>query len=142
MGKQHSHSAAASTGSILRAAATKIALAAQAVYEDWEQDEEGMSDEYGAGGICDTIAERIVMALDAADIEAMTVHDDSANHTYAMAKFPDGIYAVDIPCRVYETGTFYRYKKRPDVSIEAEDVVWDKVFGEDELYRWDEIVEG
>lgn len=121
---------------ISHAIRAEIARAAQVVYDAWDQDAEGVDEEYGVGGICDDVADAIVDVLDHAGIEAVSRHDDSSNHTAAYAKLPDGVYYVDIPFRVYETGSFYCYKKRPDVTFDADDVVVDKVFeGHDEWER-------
>ena len=125
---------------ILQRLAPAMAAAAQKIYDAWEQDEKGESDEYGAGGICDDIADEIVSVLSGAGYDATTRHDESENHTAVYAKLPAGIFYVDIPCRVYETGTFYKYEKRPDVTIDAEDVIWDRIY--DDTSKWDQIEEG
>lgn len=110
----------------------EIAERAQVVYDDWEQDEEGACDEYGCGGICDTIADEIVDVLDRAGIDARSQHDDSENHTSVLARLPDGIYGVDIPPSVYETGEWYVYKKRSGVVFDESDVIVEKIFDADE----------
>jgi hypothetical protein len=114
----------ASPAAAIRALAPRIAEAAQKVYDEWEQDEDGESAEYGFGGICDDVAEAIcdvVRGCEAVE-EVMTFHVEADNHTVALALTADGIYEVDIPPSVYEDGQWYMYTKRPGVKIGAGDV--------------------
>lgn len=124
-------------GNPIIALRAKMAAAAQAVYDEWEQDDEGESFEYGCGGICDDIASAMAGVLREAGFEVTTQHDDSENHTAVYVLVEDSVYYVDIPHSIYETGTFYRYRKISDVTFSAGDVVIDVV----DNVKWEEISE-
>lgn len=131
-----------SSEQILRGLATAIAEAANRVYADWVQDEQGESVKYGYGGICDDVAAAICEVVDRAGVaeDVRTYHISDDNHTVALVLMPDGIFEVDIPHRTYETGSFYRYRKRPDITIEADDVVVSKLT--DDGSEWNAYVDG
>jgi hypothetical protein len=102
----------------------KLVLAAQQVYDNWEQNEEGYCDSLGQGGICQDIASAMVGVLDKNDIESATVSQTiGEQHVYVVAKTEDGIYEVDIPPYVYETGGGYCWKKIPNVKFDEKDVI-------------------
>ena len=124
----------------LKAFAPEIARAVQRVVDDWEQDEEGLSEEYGAGGICDDVAEAILDVVQGSGLaeEVVTYHWSDDNHTAVVARMSDGVYEVDVPLDVYETGSWYRYKKRPDVQVRADDVTVVRLGSLDE---WSSYVE-
>lgn len=121
----------------LAALASKVARAAQRVYDDWEQDDEGLSEEYGGGGICDDVADAVCDVLResgvAEDVTTWHVQDD--NHTVALALMSDGVWEVDVPSGVYERGSWYNYRKVPDVRIGAGDVTVVRLGGRGE---WDD----
>ena len=101
----------------LRSQLPFIVAAAQVVYDEWSQDEEGYDEEVGSGGICDGIAEAMVDVLTTAGIEAVTVHFESDNHTVTAALVDGRTYLIDIPLWNYETGGWYNYKKIPGVTF-------------------------
>jgi hypothetical protein len=115
----------------------QMAQAAQKVYDEWYQDEEGYDEMYGGGGICHDIAEAIVGVIydNIPGVLASTVNPSCGeNHVWTMVCFEEQEfdeegekvqgegYVVDIPYHVYETGGGYTWKKIPDVEFEAEDV--------------------
>lgn len=100
----------------------KIAAAAQEVYDAWEQDADGVDEEFGVGGICDVVADAVAGVLSQAGIEASTRHYFNDNHTVVIAQLPSGIYEVDIPLHLYERGSWYRYTKIPGVKFTPEHV--------------------
>lgn len=95
----------------------KAAAGAQEVYDDWTQNEEGWDEMYGGGGICDNVALALVDALNEAGIPAFSHHYEDENHTVAIAQMGEYTVVVDIPFGCYETGSWYRYKKIPDVTF-------------------------
>ena len=122
-----------SSRTALRALAPRVAKAAQRVYDEW--DPAGEFDEYGGGGICDDVADAICDVLRESGVEDVTtyhVFDD--NHTVAIALMPDGVWEVDVPSGVYETGGWYKYKRRPGVEIGVDDVAVTKLDGAWEDY--------
>ena len=108
----------------LLAVREQMAAAAQQVYDEWEQDEEGLDEQFGGGGICDeiqsamsgVIAQNIECELDDGGWEG----DDHAN---LIASRGNEKYLVDIPARVYESGGGMNWRKTPDVLISADDVI-------------------
>jgi len=113
----------------LRAAIPQIVARAQHVYNEWAQDEEGLDEELGEGGICDQIAEEVVGVLGALGIDSSTVWSEGVgeNHVWAVARIAEGpgagVWSIDIPPGVYETGGGYSWKKIPDVTLDEDDVV-------------------
>lgn len=103
-----------------------IAKKAQAIYNDWQQDEEGFDDCYGSGGICDEIADAIVNVLTTVDVNCYTENyaDRGFNHTSVTAidYTRREAFEVDIPYTVYEIGSGYNFEKIIDVLIKPEDV--------------------
>jgi len=99
------------------------------VYAEWEQDETGFSEDYGCGGICDDVAQAICNVLQSTPgvIDCKTWHISDDNHTAAVAKTADGVWLVDVPPHVYEDGSWYNYKKKPDIHIGIEDVVIERL---------------
>lgn len=113
----------------MRAASLKtlrpqIAAAAQRVYNDWAQDEEGFDEELGEGGICHLIADEVAGLLSQEGFDAATVSAQVGDqHVWVVVKTDSGVYLVDIPPSVYETGGGYRWRKRPGVEFAVDDVV-------------------
>jgi hypothetical protein len=110
----------------LRALTAQLASAAQGIYDSWDQDGDGVDEEYGEGGICDDVADAMIGVIIHAipDANCQTHYDDSVGHTSVMVARPDpdddttGQGAtVDISPYVYETGAFYHWKKKPNVTI-------------------------
>jgi hypothetical protein len=99
--------------------APTMAQAAQQVYNSWTQDEEGLDEELGHGGICQDIAEAMSSVLSANGYDAATVSAQiGEQHVWVIAQTSDGVYEVDIPPSLYETGGGYTWKKIPDVVFD------------------------
>ncbi len=111
---------------VLSALRPALAAAAQRVYDEWvvedpEDDELAGGDDLAGGGICDLIADAMVLALDG--FEATTVlgmHGEQ--HISVVARAPAGVWAVDIDPGVYETGGGFAWKKIEGVTFEPDDV--------------------
>ena len=98
-----------------------LAAAAKSVYDDWLQDDNGFDEVLGAGGICQDIASKMSEVLDQAGVQASsTIHSTiGENHVFLVALLDDGVFQIDIPPNVYETGGGYVWKKRADVVFDA-----------------------
>jgi hypothetical protein len=97
---------------------------AQKEYDDWVQDEEGHNEELGRGGICHLIADELITVLYNNNIEnCQTVCSTFEQHVYVVGKFAEGVYQIDIPYSIYETGGGYNWKKLPNVVFERGDIV-------------------
>jgi len=110
----------------------QLAAAAQVVYAEWAQDEEGFDEWLGAGGICQDIADAFAGVLGAAGIDA-TVMDNNGvgeQHVWAVAYDGNSSYVVDIPPGVYEAGGGYNWRKREGVEFDPDDIVIDDVTGD------------
>ena len=103
-----------------------LAEAAQEVYDEWDQDEDGYDEEFGYGGICQSIAEKMIEVMFGADIsECFTVSCDHEVHVYCVVQCKEGVVRVDIPYSIYETGGAYTWKKINGVQFTEEDIVVD-----------------
>lgn len=106
----------------------RLAKAAQEVYDDWEQDENGESYAYGSGGICDDVALALWEVLYGMGYEdSATHHYESDNHTVVIVKMSDGVWEVDIPLHLYERGSWYAYKKVPNVTFTEESLAFTRI---------------
>lgn len=100
----------------------RMAMAAQREYDSWYQNEEGMDEEMGTGGICHLIAEKLADILLENGIDAATVSSNYEQHVYVVARFYEGVYIIDIPYSVYETGGGFTWKKLPNVKFDTHHV--------------------
>lgn len=102
----------------------QMAVAAQEVYNDWAQDDEGVDEERGGGGICDAISEAIsgVIAEHVDDVELAEGGQDGDDHAYVIVYNEDEAYGVDIPASLYETGGGYSWKKVEGVVFTSKDI--------------------
>ena len=106
--------------------APALAEVAQQVYDKWDED----PDCYAGGGICHLIAEEMAGKLSDHGIDAQTVSQEIGDqHVYVVAKLKDGVYSIDVPPGVYETGGGYTWKKIKDVQITKDDIAIDKIDG-------------
>lgn len=107
----------------------RLAAAAQAEYDAWHQDDDGMDEELGAGGICHLIADQMVGILSDEGFEAVTTHSDGIgeNHVWVTAQISEGVVTVDIPPGVYESGGGYVWRKRPGIVFSPKDVIIDRI---------------
>lgn len=104
----------------IKGQAASLASVAQKVYDAWDENE----DEYAGGGICHLIASEIAGHLGEQGIDATTVSAQvGEQHVWVVAKLKDGVYEIDIPPGVYETGGGYSWKKIKDVTIDKSDIV-------------------
>lgn len=105
----------------------KLVELAQRTYDAWDQDENGVDDELGEGGICHLIAEEIADELNGRGLEAATINAQvGENHVWAVVRIDSGkdagVWSIDIPPGVYERGGGYTWRKLPDVSFEIDDI--------------------
>lgn len=114
----------------------QILAAAQKEYDSWAQDEEGHDEELGFGGLCQDIAEQISSVIIGAGIDAGTMHAEiGEQHVWTICKIDEGVYEVDIPPSVYETGGGYSWKKIPDVTFDAGDLVIHRIDPDPESFE-------
>ena len=99
----------------------------QKEYDDWDQSD---VDTYAGGGICHILAEAICGILSNNGIECTTVSCSYEQHVYVAGKFDEGIYTIDIPYHIYETGGGFSWKKIPNITFDASDVIFYKSSGD------------
>jgi hypothetical protein len=117
----------------------EVVRVAQQTYDDWKQDEEGFDEELGEGGICHLIADEVCGVLAAHGIDCGPVSAQvGEQHVWAVAKIGTvdeegdtdradaGVWSIDIPPRVYESGGGYSWRKKPGVVFGVDDVVVDR----------------
>lgn len=100
----------------------ELAKAAQEVYDGWNQDK---AEDLNGGGICHEIADAMVGVLHKHNVDAYQVSSNHEVHVYLVVKVEEGIFAVDIPYSIYETGGGYSWEKIEGVQFEPDDVVVD-----------------
>lgn len=110
----------------------RILAAAQREYDTWD---ESQVDTYAGGGICHLIAEAICDVLSDLQIECTPVSCSHEQHVYVAAKFEEGVYTIDIPYYIYETGGGFSWKKLPDIKFQPEDVVFYRTSGDPDDFR-------
>lgn len=105
-----------------------MAIAAQGVLDDWEQDDEGVCEDLGTGGVCDRVADALatIITLDGT-VETTEGGQEGDDHAYVIAYDDDEAFLVDIPPGVYESGSGYCWKKRKGVVLTEDDVVVERV---------------
>lgn len=106
-----------------------LAQAAQEVYDEWRPDEEEGDAELGFGGICDQVANAMsgVITSQIPDAEIEDGGWEGDDHAYLIVNRGAERYAVDIPPGVYERGGGYSWTKIESVTIEADDVIVEKI---------------
>lgn len=111
----------------------RLATAAQKVYDEWDEDE----DEYAGGGICHLIADAMADVLMAEGIKQVSTVSQQMDevHVYVVAADDSGVYRIDIPPSVYETGGGYTWKKRQGIEITADDVEIDRLSTDPDDYE-------
>ncbi len=100
-----------------------FASSAKKLYDAWEQDDEGYSESYGSGGICDDIADAMVDIIhEKTPYTAFRHYDEHACHTsvyvYHCEEDNNILFFVDISPYVYEKGGGYTWKKINDVEFD------------------------
>jgi hypothetical protein len=117
----------------------KILTRVQEAYDAWDEQD---TDTYAGGGICHIIADKICDVLSTAGIDSSPVSCSHAQHVEVAAKFSEGVYTIDIPYHIYETGGGFSWNKKPDVKFEANHVTWYPVSGDpDDFDRYIEAYE-
>jgi hypothetical protein len=123
----------------IQATYPQLIAAAQKVYDEWDQDEDGIDEYYGSGGICDDIADEICQVIESlTPHNCFTRYDEYECHTSCYIYNVDTrlCFFLDIPYHVYETGGGYSWKKIKDVEfatnfIFIKQVDYDDFFDED-----------
>lgn len=122
----------------LLAARPAMAVAAQRVLDDWQQDDEGFDEEFGTGGACDAVAEGLISVIleeaGASDAVCGGAEGDDHEFVYAWDDETREAYLIDIPPGVYETGGGYSWRKRQGVVLDADDIVIEPA-------RYEDVVE-
>lgn len=93
-----------------------ICHAAQKIYDAWDQSDP-YDDELNGGGICHLIADEIASILNRAGMRVFTESSTNEQHVYCVGQFSDGVYEIDIPYRLYETGGGFTWTKIPGVRF-------------------------
>jgi hypothetical protein len=107
----------------------QLAAAAQAVVDEWEQDEDGVDEEWGMGGACDRVADAMadIIAKELPEVDVRGGGQDGDDHAFLLVTRHREQYNVDIPANVYEIGGGYRWRKIPGAFITPEDVLIEAV---------------
>ena len=102
----------------------QMAKAAQAVYDEWEHDEDGLDHTLGGGGICDQISNAIgsVIVSKIPGVESTDGGQDGDDHSWIIVYNQTEAYHVDIHPSVYERGGGYNWTKIPNVIIKPTDI--------------------
>lgn len=98
---------------------SRIALAAQRVYDQWDPE-----DEWGSGGICDEVCDAMsdIVATSVSGVDIDVGGQPGSDHAPLLVYTDDEAYIIDIPASTYERGSGYSWEKIPDVRIRASDV--------------------
>lgn len=110
----------------LEALRPQLAAAAQAVYDDWEG-EDDMT--FGYGGICDEVSQAMAGVI-VGTLEGVEVDDggqDGDDHAWLVVSDGTETVEVDIPPGVYETGGGYNWQKIEGVTIAPQHVVIERL---------------
>ena len=111
----------------LQSLAPDLAEAAREVHAGWEQ-VDGLDPDLGVGGICQDVAAAMCGVLDQHGFEAMTFHTTvGENHVFVVALAADGVYTVDIPPSVYESGSGFVWRKKEGAVFDASAVVIERI---------------
>jgi hypothetical protein len=109
----------------------ELVAAAQKVYDEWQQDNNGHDEELGSGGICHLIADDLLNVLSNHKIyNCQSVCSNYEQHVYIIGKFEEGVYEIDIPYSIYETGGGFNWKKIPDVVFDGSHISISRLDGD------------
>lgn len=102
-----------------------MAIAVQEIYDEWNQDEQGIDMEYGGGGICDRISQAIsdTIVSNIENVDIISGGHDGDDHAFVIAFDQNEAYLVDVPSSTYETGGGYSWEKIPDIIFTENDIV-------------------
>ena len=106
----------------------RMAFAAQKVYNSWEQNEEGIDEELGGGGICDQVSQAIADVIVSSIRNADTAEggQEGDDHSWLVVYNQQEAYGVDIPCHIYERGGGYSWQKLKGVHFSPNDIsIWE-----------------
>jgi hypothetical protein len=108
----------------IKALRPQMAIAAQEIYNEWEQDEEGIDDILGGGGICSEISKEIesIVVENIPGIETIEGGQDGDDHSWIIVYNENEAVGVDIPFSLYESGGGYSWKKKMEVNFKPENV--------------------
>lgn len=112
----------------LMALRPRMAFAAQKVYNSWEQNEEGIDEELGGGGICDQVSQAIADVIVSSIRNADTAEggQEGDDHSWLVVYNQQEAYGVDIPCHIYERGGGYSWQKLQGVHFSPNDIsIWE-----------------
>jgi len=111
----------------LEALRPALAEAAQKIVDAWEQDEEGLDLELGAGGVCDQVAQAMIDVIyeHLEGVEATCGAPEGEDHEWVVVTDGKEAFVVDIHPTVYETGAGYSWQKILGAEIRADDVAID-----------------
>ena len=102
----------------------KIRDAAQKIYDEWIQDENGFNEKVELGGICDLINNEIQIILKAAGFIVSKGEELGTNHVFSYAEKDLELYVINIPSNVYETGAGRKWIKKPNLKFKTDDIVF------------------
>ncbi len=104
----------------------QFAQAAQKVVDAWEQDEDGEDLELGSGGPCDLVAQALSSVVGQhIDAEITDGGQDGDDHAFIVVYNNHEAFGVDIPPSIYETGSGYKWLKKPGAKIDSADIdIW------------------
>lgn len=111
----------------VRRLSPQLVKAAQSVYDDWNADDE--YDELNGGGICHLIVDEMLGVLGSIR-NIYSVSSSHEQHVYIVGAFSEGIYSIDIPYGIYETGGGFSWKKVEGVVFEPSDLHFYKISGD------------
>ncbi len=120
----------------VRARAEPLIQAAQVIYDEWSQDENGYDEVFGAGGICEAIASEMVSCLNQEGLRFLSNQEGSDEHADVTLLLADGVYRLDIPASIYEIHLgIYRWKKKDGVFFQPSDIEIDLLSANPEDYE-------
>jgi len=101
----------------------KMVQGVQQIYDEWKSEDNPNDDPYAGGGICQEFAGVFVEVLSSAGYDATEITSSvGEQHVWAVVKTAEGVFEVDIPFCVYETGGGYNWDKIPDVTFKPGDI--------------------
>ena len=103
----------------------QLASSAESVYDAWDQTDEGDSETYGSGGICDIVAQEMASEFDKLkpehlkDWDSFTFYKENDCHTdfYVVNHQIKKIFEIGLPPHAYESGGGYTWKKKKEHEI-------------------------
>ncbi len=120
----------------------QLVKAAQEVYDEWSQDDDGVDEVHGGGGICDAISRAFSgILVDVPGIDITDGGQDGDDHAYVIVYTSTEAYAIDIPPSVYERGGGYSWTKIPNVTFRPEHIVIEPVSVPDDNYMFESILD-